>query len=330
MSEVFPGIHWIKMPMSIEETSLDNINVYLIEGSSGYLLVDSGWNTDESFAAFHNTLIKKGISFTEISQILVTHVHPDHYGMAGRIRQLSGATLMMHHLERDFIEPRYVNMEPLLYQTDRMLVTNGVPEPEMVRMRDATLGLESFIVPTQPDKLLHDGDTVTTGDFTFKVLWTPGHSSGHICLYEPAKKILLSGDHILPKITPNIGVHPQSIENPLGRYLQSLQEIRKLDVALTLPGHDQPFTNLRERIDEITHHHEIRNQEILEAIGTDRRTAYYAARKIPWGNNGVWNDLPDFHKRMAVFETLAHLEMMAADDLLDRLTVKDVITYTLK
>src|SRR4030042_5005219 len=116
MPEVFPGIHWIKMPMSVEDTTLSKINIYLIEGTKGRLLVDSGWNTDKSFTTFHNYLVKIGMSFGDISQILVTHVHPDHYGMAGRIKKLSRATIAMHHLEKGFIEPRYVQMEELLQQ----------------------------------------------------------------------------------------------------------------------------------------------------------------------------------------------------------------------
>lgn len=326
MAEVIPGIHWIKSPIA-PEAGPPHVNVYLIRGDQGYLLVDSGWNTDSSFGTLHNNLIKIGVGFEEISQILVTHVHPDHYGMAGRIKKLSGAAILMHHIEESFIEPRYVHMEELLHRTDRMLVDNGVPHEEMVKLRDATVGLELFIVPVYPDITLHDGETITTGEFTFRAVWTPGHSSGHLCLYEPEKKILLSGDHILPKITPNISVHPQSIENPLGRYIKSLEELKALDVELVLPGHDQPFTGFRQRIDEIIHHHAQRNNEILAAMGGEPRTAYQIAREIIWGNRSRWHDLPEFHQRMAVFETLAHLEMMAADRRVDRLPTRGIIYY---
>ena len=327
MPEVFPGIHWIKMPMSVEDTTLSNINIYLIEGTKGHLLVDSGWNTDKSFTTLHNYLVKIGMSFGDISQILVTHVHPDHYGMAGRIKKLSGATIAMHHLEKGFIEPRYVQMEELLQQTDRLLIANGVPRDFTDSLRDATVGLEQYIVPTFPDITLHDGETITTGKFTFRVIWTPGHSSGHICLYEPEQKILLSGDHILPKITPNISVNPQAIENPLGRYIKSLQEIKQLDVKLTLPGHDRPFTHLIPRIDEIIRHHGHRNMEILEAIGFRTKTAYQIAQQITWGDHNTWRDLPPFHQRMAIFETLAHLEMMAAENRVDKLPRNGIIYY---
>jgi glyoxylase-like metal-dependent hydrolase (beta-lactamase superfamily II) len=327
MPEVIPGIHWIKMPISFEESTLSHINIYLIEGSKGYLLVDSGWNTDKSFTTLHNYLLKIGANFEEISQIVVTHVHPDHYGMAGRIKKLSGATIAMHHIEKGFIEPRYISMEELLMQTDRLLIASGVPRDDTDKLRDATVGLEQYTVPTLPDITLHEGDTITTGKFTFRVIWTPGHSSGHICLYEPIKKILISGDHILPKITPNISVNPQSIENPLGRYLKSLQEIRKLEVKLTLPGHDRPFTQLVPRIDEIIQHHDRRNEEILETIGQKTKNPYEIAQKISWGDHNKWGDLPAFHQRMAVFETLAHLEMLAAENRIDKLPRGGIIYY---
>jgi glyoxylase-like metal-dependent hydrolase (beta-lactamase superfamily II) len=326
MPEITPGIIWIKLPID-DERGPTHINAYLVRGDKGYLLVDSGWNTDSSFATMHNTLVKNRLGFEVISQIFVSHVHPDHYGMAGRIKRLSGATIAMHPIEKSFIEPRYVHMEELLHQTDRMLVDNGVPPDEMERLRDATVGMEQFIDTTPPDINLRDGDSITTGEFNFRVIWTPGHSSGHLCLYEPDKKILFSGDHVLPVITPNISVHPQSIENPLGRYIKSLKELRQLDVALVLPGHDEPFTQLKSRIDEIIHHHEARNREILKAMGEEPATAYRVAREITWGDNSRWHDLPDFHKRMAVFETLSHLEMMASEGVITRLPGKGIIYY---
>lgn len=329
MPEITPGIIWIKLPIS----DVDNvggppdINVYLIRGDNGHLLVDSGWNTDISFNTMHNNLVKNGISFGDISQILVTHIHPDHYGMAGRIKQLSGATIAMHHLEEELIEARYIHLEGLLQETDHMLSANGVPHDEMVEMRDATVGMQRYVMPVYPDIRLRDGDTITTGQFTFRVIWTPGHSSGHLCLYEPDKKILLSGDHILPRITPNVSVHPQSIENPLGRYITALKEVRRLDTELTLPGHNEPFDNVTERIDAIIEHHIQRNMEILIALQKEMKNTYQIAREITWTTSGTFLDLPPFHKRMAVFETRAHLDMMTSEGYLDVLPRKGIIYY---
>ncbi len=327
MTEVFKGIHWFKLPIAVDDSTLEHINVYLIRGNDGYLLVDSGWNTDISFSILHNHLVKNKVSFEDISQILVTHTHPDHYGMAGRIKELSGATLAMHHLEEKFIDPRYVHLEGLLQETGRLLEANGLPHGEMVKLRDATIGMTPYVKPALPDIRLRDSDTITTGEFTFRVVWTPGHSSGHICLYEPDKKILLSGDHILPRITPNVSVHPQSIENPLGRYIEALKEIRRLDIELTLPGHDEPFNDPTQRIDAIIEHHIQRNLEILISMQQKSRNTYQIAQELTWGTNAKYRDLPDFHKRMAVFETLAHLEMMTAEGNLDRLPGKGVNYY---
>lgn len=327
MTEIFPGIHWLKLPISMENSTLSHVNIYLVRGDYGYLLIDAGWNTDSSFAILHNYLIKNKLDFEDISQILVTHVHPDHFGMAGRIARLSGAPVMMHPLEESFIEPRYVHMDGLLNQTDAMLTANGVPKDHVGGMRDATKGLESYIVPDKPDRLLRHGDTITTGEFTFDVLWTPGHSSGHLCLYEPEKKILVSGDHILPQITPNVSVNPQSIENPLGRYIDSLKDIRRLPATLVLPGHDKPFSELSARIDELIKHHEWRNAEIQAVMDSKSITAYQAAQQITWGKKARFTDLPVFHQRMAVFETLAHLDMMTAEGKLNRLPRNGIIYY---
>ena len=311
----------------MEESSLAHVNIYLIRGETGYLLVDSGWNTSESYDTLQRNLTGIGADVKEISQILVTHVHPDHYGMAGRIRRLSGAKLMLHEMEKGFIQPRYMDMDELLRQTADWLVSNGVPPEETGDIRNATVGLENFIVPTMPDVTLHGGETITTGTFTFQVLWTPGHSSGHICLYEPERKILLAGDHILPAITPNISLHPQSIDNPLGCYLNSLNDIKQLETEIVLPGHDEPFTGLVPRIDEIIRHHEERNREILEAIKGGPKTAYRIALEVTWGDGGSWQDLPVFHKRMAIFETLAHLELMVANGQIEKQPENGIISY---
>ncbi|OGO31628.1 MAG: hypothetical protein A2Z29_03100 [Chloroflexi bacterium RBG_16_56_11] len=327
MSEITPGIHWLKIPMPMADSTLDHINVYLIRGNEGYLLVDTGWNTDESLAALERGLAEIGADLKDIRRILVTHVHPDHYGMAGRIKRLSGASLLMHDIEKGFISSRYIDMEELLHQTGRLLSDSGVPHDVMVRLRDATIGLQQFIDITYPDATLHHGDTIDTGVFTFSVLWTPGHSSGHICLYEPKEKIFISGDHVLPEITPNISVNPQSLENPLGRYLQSLEELIKLEVNLVLPGHDAPFTGFRARVETIIRHHALRNREILAALDSSTRNTYEIARAITWGVRSRWDDLPDFHKRMAIFETLAHLEMMSASSKVDRFPRNGVMYY---
>jgi glyoxylase-like metal-dependent hydrolase (beta-lactamase superfamily II) len=138
---------------------------------------------------------------------------------------------------------------------------------------------------------------------------------------------MLCGDHILPTITPNVSVHPQAIENPLGRYFDSLNELKHLDVELALPGHEKPFTDFGKRIDKILQHHEQRNGEIMKALGDKPATSFQIAQKVPWGLKNSWSSLPDFHKRMAILETLAHLEMMSAKGQVDRLPGDDIMLF---
>jgi glyoxylase-like metal-dependent hydrolase (beta-lactamase superfamily II) len=143
---------------------------------------------------------------------------------------------------------------------------------------------------------------------------------GHICLYERTKKAFLSGDHILNPISPSVGLHAQSMGNPLSDYLSSLQAIRELDVEMVLPAHGDEFGGFRERIDELMEHHEERLQEICEIL-TRRggQTAYETASGMKWNLEGDFEDWPPFMRRLATTEALAHLELLVSRGAVQRL-----------
>lgn len=328
MIEVIPGIYQLQVTMPI--TSLEYINAYLIRGDNGYLLVDTGWNTSEAFDSLEKQLAEIGVNIKDISKIILTHIHPDHYGLVGKLKQLSQAEIILHYIEKSLIESRYIHMDTLLQQMVQWLHTNGVPLAEASELQAASVGMVKFIAPVQPDITLNGGETISTGIFTFQVLLTPGHSPGHICLYEPTKKVLLSGDHILPTISPNIGLHPQSSDNPLGDYINSLNELKRLDVKLVLPGHESPFATLTERIEELIQHHEQRNSKILSLMTTKPVTAYQIAAGMTWLSdiNGVsWQKLPAFHRRLAISETMAHLESMRFSGEINKSSSNNTIYY---
>ena len=327
MFEVIPGIFRLVLPLPYP--ALDHINSYLVRGDSECLLIDTGWNTKEAFDSLQEQLAEIGVDFEDISQIIMTHVHPDHYGLAGRLKQLSQATIALHYLEKDFIESRYINMDELLTQLAHWLCINGVPAEELSDLQSASVEMAKFVTPILPDIILRGGEIITLGSFSFQVLWTPGHSSGHISLFEPERKVLISGDHILPNITPNIGLHPQSSPNPLKDYLNSLNAIKQLGISLILPGHEHPFDNLRQRIEQLIRHHQERNSEILEVLSSAPKTAYQVATEITWGReiHVGWNNLGSWDRRMAVMETLAHLEAMRANGKLDKFVKDDIIYY---
>jgi glyoxylase-like metal-dependent hydrolase (beta-lactamase superfamily II) len=326
MVEIIPGIYQLSLPMP--NSSLDYINSYLVQGNNG-LLIDTGWNTEETFDSLKKQLADIGINLEDISQIVVTHAHPDHYGLADRLKRRCSAQVYLHEEERNIIKSRYIDMDGLLQQMAQWLHFNGTPPDELTELQAASLPMRKFVTPAMPDVTLYGGETITTGYFSFKVLWTPGHAPGHICLYEPTRKILFSGDHILPTITPNVGLHPQSSSNPLGDYLDSLNKLKQLDVKLVLPGHEHPFTGLEQRIEELIQHHKRRNSEILETLKANPKTAYQIATGITWMHNvnGVgWDKLGPWDKRMAVLETLSHLEAMRASKEVDK-SIKDGIIY---
>jgi glyoxylase-like metal-dependent hydrolase (beta-lactamase superfamily II) len=332
MVEVIPGIYQIKLPLPTPDILLGYINTYLIQGNNEYLLIDTGWDTEEALNSLERQLAEIGAGFRDISHIVLTHIHPDHYGLAGRLKQLSQAKLALHYREKDLIESRYVDMNSLLQQMAHWLYTNGVATNELPELQTASLGVRKFVTPVFPDITLHGNEVISIGSFNFKVLWTPGHSPGHISLYEPTQRLLISGDQILPTITPNIGLHPQSDSNPLGDYLNSLNQLSQLDINLVLPGHENPFTGLKQRIKELMWHHERRKSEILEIMKDESRTGYQIATEVTWvtdiiANGVAWMSLTPLDKRLAIMETLAHLELMRFNGKIDKFSKNSTIYY---
>jgi glyoxylase-like metal-dependent hydrolase (beta-lactamase superfamily II) len=235
----------------------------------------------------------------------------------------------MHTLEQEVFRTRYVVTEEFLNSVAQWFTINGVPQ-EMIEAVHAPIKGFRKPIPAQPDVLLNGGETIASGNFNLRVIWTPGHSPGHICLYEPVAKILFSGDHVLPVITPNISLTPTTKGNPLGDFLQSLATVRKLDVAQVLPAHEQIFKNLPGRVDEIVRHHEIRTKEIMAAMGHQEKTAYQLATAIKWmpEQGGVdYGDLSPVAKLSAVSETLAHLKAMAVEQKITSVIHDDIVYY---
>src|SRR3990172_4569551 len=247
--EIAPGVHQLKIP--IPDNPLGSINSYLIQGDKGCLLIDTGWNTDEAFHRLEEELRQIGLWFQDITLIVITHVHPDHYGLAGRIKQTAPTRFAFHLWEKALIESRYIQFAELEAKIGRFLRSHGIPEDIAAPLQTASRPALDFVTVAWPDEVLYGGETLTFGEFQLEVLWTPGHAPGHVCLYEPAKKLLFAGDHILPTITPNVHYHLQSGSNPLSDYLNALRQLQRLPVDLVLPAHEHIFTDMGERIQAI-------------------------------------------------------------------------------
>jgi glyoxylase-like metal-dependent hydrolase (beta-lactamase superfamily II) len=273
-----------------------------------------------------------GLGFENIALILITHFHPDHYGLAGRLVEASGAKVALHQIERDFIDSRYVNMDGLLDQTADILRTNGVPEKDLPRLQKASLGVRRYVAPVSPEVVLQGGEIISQGQFQFEVVWTPGHSPGHVCLLERNKKILLSGDHVLPATFPNVGLHSQSGPDPLPNYLRSLKAIEELDVDLVLPAHEHVFSGLKPRVQELLQHHEERKKAIIVALQEGPQTAYEVSLKIPWIVNGLampFDRLQALDRRLAVMSAMAHLEPLYTGGTAEKTDRNGTVVYSL-
>ena len=281
---------------------------YLIKDRGETLLIDCGWNTDPAFDALSEGMREHGADIADLTKLVITHVHPDHYGMSGRLKQVSSCEVLMHQKEAEVIATRYLAPRNLTQEMERYMEQHGVPPLQAPEMSRGSMGMLDKVQPAQADVQVHGGEVVRAGGFEFEVVWTPGHAPGHICLYEPNRKLLFSGDHILPTITPNVSMHAQAGGNPLGDYMHSLEIVAELDVEHVLPAHEFDIKDLKKRVLEIRDHHRERLDEMHRCVDAGA-TAWDVAGRVKWAT-GSLADFEPFMQRAAVGETLSHLELL--------------------
>ncbi|MGH9116260.1 MAG: MBL fold metallo-hydrolase [Acidimicrobiales bacterium] len=303
VERVRPGL-W-SVPVPIPDNPLRYVLVYAFESERGPYLVDAGWNTDEAYETLVSGLALAGFDVRDVKGVLVTHIHPDHYGLAGRIREASGAWVALHPADASLIESRYGDPDQLLELMATMLRRDGAPADEITSLQNASMPIRSFVWAAAPDILMEDGDKPEVPGWDLTAIWTPGHSPGHLCFYEAGNRVMLSGDHVLPRITPNISFHPQAGPDPLGDFLASLDKVGAFDASEVLPAHEHRFANLRERVAELRAHHQARFDEVIAAIRDGVTTTWGIAGRMTW--NRPWDQIQGWMRRAAVGETLAHL-----------------------
>jgi glyoxylase-like metal-dependent hydrolase (beta-lactamase superfamily II) len=313
MQEILPGIY--QMTLTLSGFNPGSVNVYLIKTDSGYISIDTGWDSPPSVRSMEKQLAEIGASISDIEQVIITHCHIDHLGMIARLKKSQNVKIYLHRNEIDLIKTRFTNGDNYIPMTDKFLHTHGVPHAELPPP-EIQLPISPDLVSTQPDVLLQGGEEMKAGKYVLQVINTPGHTPGHIALYEPEKKFIFSGDMLLPTIATNAAIHVQHIPNPLQKYLDSLLVLRELDIETVLPGHEYVCSNHRQRIDELIRHQQDKAEEVRKAFtGGQPKTAYEVSRVLSWSPQSRttnWTSLTGWDKRFAVLQTIAHLEEMVA------------------
>jgi len=311
------GVRRVRLPMP--RNPLREINGYLLEGDAGYVLVDCGFDDDEVLDALRAALTEAGVGLEDVRTLVVTHHHADHYGLAGTLVRLGRLRLMMHRLDWLFIRTRLTDVQAYHRSAVEWLQRNGLPPRDYPDDERRALEQTRRFQVVAPHEELDDGARIPVGAGEYEVIWTPGHTPGHICLFDSRQRLLLSGDHVLDPITPSVSYWRPDAGNPLGDYLASLGKVADLDAELVLPAHGEPFTGLRRRVDELRAHHAEREAAVLDALAGAPAPAAEVAARLPWTRRRRrFGELSILQQEMAVSETLSHLEELRARRLLIR------------
>lgn len=298
-----PGLHRVEVPLP--RSPLKAVNSYVLTSEDRSLVIDTGMRRPECEQALRAGLEELGVDLST-TDFFITHLHADHLGLVSDLATVTSRVYFNRpdgELISSGIQDPRVWYEPVIDRARK----GGFSMEEIEEALRRHPGLR-FSPTSYPDFVyVGDGDAIEIADYRFVVVATPGHTPGHLCLYEPLLKILISGDHVLGDITPNITMWREK-DDSLGDYLESLDKVAKLDVELVLPGHRTPIDDCRGRIEELKEHHCHRLAEILGVLAHGSGTAYEVASKMTWDIVArSWRDFPVVQKWFAVSEASAHL-----------------------
>ena len=305
--EIAPGLYRISIPMSL---SLPYIHVFAAVERGRMTLFDTGLNSRASLSVYKKVLPLIGSSLEKTDRIFLTHYHVDHCGMAGLIKSLSDAEIHLSKIDYAAFSRRanqsFIGLAGEKHGMDAQTI------------QAYCLSLDGLLkwasVPFTTDLFLNDEMHFMIGGRPCISLSTPGHTHGHHCFYFPEEQLLLAGDSILPDITPNLSPDPSSPSFlPLENFIRSLDRLAELPIKTVYPGHGEPFTDLRERVEEIKRHHDERKALVLRAASPQPITAYDISKKI------FGDGLTNFDQGLAFNEIYIHLVQLEKENLIERL-----------
>lgn len=301
-----PEIYRIYVPLP--QNPLKNLNSYIVKTDDRNLIIDTGFNRSECLEALLDGLKELNIDMNK-TDIFLTHLHSDHVGLVNKIIT-ENSKIYMGRVDYEFLSLslKGVNWS----KAEKRFEEEGFPKEIALRLQESNQARKFAPEKLFEAILLEDGEDFTIGNLKFNVIYTPGHTPGHMCLYMKNEKILFSGDHILFDITPNI-TSWIGVEDSLKNYLNSLEKIKKFKIEKTLPGHRGEYNEVYTRIDDIIKHHHERLNDILTILKEQNKemSAYEIAPFMKWNLRGKpWSEFPDNQKWFAMGETLSHLDYL--------------------
>lgn len=291
----------------LPKNPLKYLNSYFIRGDGRSLLIDTGFRQEACRIALEEGLKELGAEMRQ-TDIFLTHVHADHSGLAPSLAT-EDTNIYISDTDAYFLE--IADRNERWKSFDVLYLAEGFPPDEISRATGHNPARD--LAPEAYSKYIHmqDGDMLHYGGHDLRCVLTPGHTPGHMCLYDEKEKIMFLGDHVLFDITPNI-VRWVTVENSLKNYLDNLKKISKFEIELPLPAHREVNGTVKERAETIRKHHEVRLCEALDAIRKyPGMTAYQTAGHMTWDvRSDSWETFPLAQKWFAVGETLSHLDYL--------------------
>jgi glyoxylase-like metal-dependent hydrolase (beta-lactamase superfamily II) len=286
---------------------------YVLELPDGLAVIDPGGPDDRAWQALAGGLASIGYRLEDVRAVLASHVHIDHYGLAGRVREVSGAWLALHPADTALlmIDDDEFGQRQAAWQDQRRRM--GMPPPRRAGPRAKQPARAQLAYVVQPDVLINDGDLVDLPGWRLRAVWTPGHSPGHLCFHEENLGLLFGGDHLLPESPPRVSATSRQRPNPLRDFLSSLAVVSELDATEVLPAHEYRYAGLGERAAELVSYHTARMAEIEDSLSSHPgATCWQLAQGLSWSR--PLDSQPAALRRAAASGTLSHLVLLQEQD----------------
>jgi glyoxylase-like metal-dependent hydrolase (beta-lactamase superfamily II) len=318
IEEINPDIHCVQIPLP--DTPLKYLNSYIIQSAERNLIIDTGFNHPVCLAAMQAALRDLDVVLGK-TDFFITHMHADHFGLVSELATQT-SEVYFNRLDAEIIES-WEGFEPMLNYAG----LHGFPRKLLHSAFDQHPGNKFGSAWLPPIRIIHDGDILPIGDYRLRCVHTPGHTLGHICLYETKTRLFFAGDHLLTDITPNIQCWSDD-QNPLQQYLESLLNVSRMDISLVLPGHRRFIQDHRQRARELIAHHEARLDEVLNIVAGAPLSGYQTASRMKWDITAKnWKDFPLPQQWFATTEAIAHLRYLEETGQVARKIVDNIILF---